>query len=221
MKKINLEKITKEHIDNNFDQYSKYLDTDFKVYFELKESVSEVTKCLILEFDKAAITLTNNILVRLLKLSLIYHEVGIKPVPIEKWHTAFDEPSLKYGSLPLGKVIELCKKYNLITPSERDYLVDSVKKLITNGYSNADPGKMMIISKSEMIETQGNHNESSALNKAELNQKIIPPLQSLQIENFTKANAPRYFEFVFELIGNMENRLIEKDRRQEATGNEQ
>ena len=198
MEKIILEKTIKSHIDNNFDQYSKYLNTDIQVFIELKYSVEEVANCLMFELDKAAITLTNNILARLLKLSLIYNLVGIKPVPIEKWNSAFDEANRKYGSIPLGKTIELCKKHNLIIESEKDYLIDAVKKLIINGYLNADFGKMTGILTEE----------------TELKQRIIPPLQSIQVENFTRANASRYFEFVFELIGNIANRLIEKGSRQ-------
>lgn len=196
MEKIILEKTIKSHIENNFNQYSKYLNTDIQVFIELKYSIEEVAKCLMFELDKAAITLTNNILARLLKLSLIYDLVGIKPVSIEKWNSVFDEANRKYGLLPLGKTIELCKKHNLIIESEKDYLVDTVKKLIINGYLNADFGKMTDILTEE----------------AEVKQRIIPPLQSIQVENFTKANASRYFEFVFELIGNIANRLIEKGK---------
>src|ERR1035437_728855 len=196
MEKIILEKTIKSHIENNFNQYSKYLNTDIQVFIELRYSVEEVANCLMFGLDKAAITLTNNILARLLKLSLIYNLVGIKPVPIEKWNSAFDEANRKYGLLPLGKTIELCKKLNLILESEKVYLVDAVKKPIINGYLNADFGKMTDILTEE----------------AEVKQKIIPPLQSIQVENFTKANASRYFEFVFELIGDIANRLIEEGK---------
>jgi hypothetical protein len=212
MEKIILEKTVKGNIDNNFDRFSKYLNNDYQVFNELKYSVEEVAKCLILEFDIAAITLTNNILVRLLKLSLIYNEVGVKSVSIEKWNSFFNEPNRKYGSLSLGKVIELCQKHDLITKSEKDYLTDSVNKLIINGYSSADTSKMLEIATDERVESQRNHEDSPELEKSVLKHKIIPPLQSIQIENFTKANASRYFEFVFELIGNIEKRLIEKSR---------
>jgi len=212
MEKIILEKTVKGNIDNNFDRFSKYLDFDYQVFNELKHSSDEVVKCLILEFDKAAITLTNNILIRLLKLSLIYNEMGIKSVPIEKWNSFFNEPNRKYGSLPLGKLIELCHKQDLITKSEKDYLTDSVNKLIINGYSSADTSKMLEIATDERFESQRDHEDSPGLDRSVLKHKIIPPLQSIQIENFTKANASIYFEFVFELIGNIEKRLIEKGR---------
>ena len=202
MEKLLLEKHIKEFTDKNFDQFSKYFDNKFQVFIELNHSVEEVAKCLILEYHKAAITLTNNILGRLLKLSLFYNEVGVKPIPIESWNSVFTEPNRKYGSLPLDISIELCKKHDLIIQSEKDYLVNSLKKLILNGYFNADPVKILEI-------RDGDETEET---KDDVNQKIIPPLQSIQIENFTRANAVRYFEFVFELIENIERRLMEKSK---------
>jgi hypothetical protein len=207
MEKILLEKYIKELTDKNFDQFSKYLDNNFQVFIELNHSVEEVAKCLILHYHKAAITLTNNILGRLLKLSLFYNEVGVKPVPIERWNSVFAEPNRKYGSLPLDKSIELCKNHDLIDQSEKDYLIDSVKKLIINGYFNADPIRILEIPTSETIEEDAIDDT-----RDDLNQKIIPPLQSMQIENFTRSNAVIYFEFVFELIENIERRLIEKSK---------
>jgi hypothetical protein len=95
MEKVILEKTIKERLDKNFNLFSKYLVKDFKVFSELYFLVEEVIDCLMLEFDKAAITLTNNLLFRLLKLSLIYNDVGSEPVPIEKWESVFAEPNLK------------------------------------------------------------------------------------------------------------------------------
>lgn len=207
MEKITLEESVKDLLINNFDKYSKYLDHEFQVFKELKKPVEEVAKCLMLDFHNAAICLTNNILVRLLKISLIYDEVGIKQVSIEKWNSVFSVPHQKYGSLLLGETIELCIKHELISKPEKDYLTDALKKLIINGYFNANPGKLPDESE------PGNHNGVTELKKEEPKQKIIPALQSIQIEHFTKANASRYFEFVFELIGNIEYRLIERDCR--------
>jgi hypothetical protein len=82
MEKIILKKHLEDHLDKNYDKYSGYLTKDFKVFTELNNSVKEVIKCLMLEFNKAAITLTNNLLFRLLKLSLIYNEVGLEPFAI-------------------------------------------------------------------------------------------------------------------------------------------
>jgi hypothetical protein len=206
MEKITLEKSVKDLLINNYDKYSKYLDIDFQVFKEIKRPVEEAAKCLLFEFHKASICLTSNIVERLMKLSLIYNEAGIKQVSIEKWNEVFSEPHNKYGSLPLGKAIELCKEQELITQTEQDYLIDALKKIIINGYSDADPGKL----KNNIIDEM-NGDGLNGLKKDELKQKMIPPLQSIQIENFAKTNALRYFEFAFELICNIENRLIEKD----------
>jgi hypothetical protein len=117
----------------------------------------------------------------------------------------------KNGTLSLDKVIELCKSQHLITSSEKDYITDSIKKLIVNGYFNVDPAKIPEIPSNETTAPKGINENVPEFGYDDLNQKIIPPLQSIQIENFSKGNASRYFEFVFDLICNIEDKLIKKE----------
>jgi len=138
MEKIMFENNFKECLDKNYVKYSKYFDYKFIIFFELRTSIFEVTKCLILELDKATITLTNNILERLLKLALIYKEVGIKSIPIEKWNSVFEGPNRKYSSSSLSNSIEQCKKQSLITQLEKDFLFNTIREVMRNGFSHAD-----------------------------------------------------------------------------------
>lgn len=115
-------------LTNNFDRQSKYFDFEFYVFSELGTSVFEINKCLILELFRASITLTNNVLERLLKLALIYNEVGIGPKPTENWNEIFKEPNKKYGSLQLGNSMELCKKFGLLTDDEHIFLFDTIRE---------------------------------------------------------------------------------------------
>jgi len=201
-----------ESLDNNFTKYEKYFDYKFKVFFELRTSIFEVTKCLILELDKATITLTNNILERLLKLALIYNEVGIKPFPIEEWNLIYEEPNRKYGSISLGNSIELCLKKEIISQREKDFLFDIIRELMRNGFSHADASKVLENLPNKIRGYKGNLNNPTKLEEVFLNHKIIPPLQSIEIENFAKIHASKYFEFVFTLIEKIETRLFEKNR---------
>ena len=98
MKKELFEKAFIDNLNKNFQSRSKYFDFQFYVFSELGGTVFEINKCLILEFHRASITLTNNLLERLLKLSLIYNEAGIEPKPVEDWGIAFEEPNKKYSS---------------------------------------------------------------------------------------------------------------------------
>ena len=64
-----------ECLNKNFDIFNKYFDYKYSIFFELSTQIFQITKCLILEMDFAAITLTNNLLERLLKNALIYNQV--------------------------------------------------------------------------------------------------------------------------------------------------
>lgn len=207
MEKIIFEKNFEDCLNKNFAKYSKYFDYKFKIFFELQTSIFEVAKCLILELDKATITLTNSILERLLKLALIYKEVGTESIPIEKWNSVFADPNQKYSSLNLSNSIELCKKHNLITQSEKDFLFDTVRELMRNGFSHADSGKILKDIPEITVGFYANLNKPSEIKKVDLNQKTISPLQAVQIDNFAKANSSIYFDYVFELIEKIEDRI--------------
>lgn len=126
MEKEIFEKAFIESLNKNFEVHSKFFDFKFHTFPELGSSIFEINKCLILGFYRASITLTNNVLERVLKLALIYNEVGIGPIPLENWNEIFSKPNEKYTSAKLGNTIEKCKKENLITVDEKNfYLIQS------------------------------------------------------------------------------------------------
>ncbi|HEY5122643.1 MAG TPA: hypothetical protein VIK14_02795, partial [Ignavibacteria bacterium] len=169
--------------------------------------------CLILELDKATITLTNYILERLLKLALIHQEVGIGSIPIEKWNSVFEGPNQKYSSLTLGDSINQCKKHKIITQSEKDFLFNTVRELMRNGFSHADAGKILKDIPENTVGFYASFTNPSEIKQVELNQKTISPLQAVQIDNFAKANSFLYFDYVFGLIDKIENRIIELKKK--------
>lgn len=83
MNKEVFEKNFIEKLNKNFPELSKYFDFNLEIFCEFNTQIFEINKCLLLEFYRAAITLTNNLLERLLKLALINNETGIEPIPIE------------------------------------------------------------------------------------------------------------------------------------------
>lgn len=93
MKKEIFEKAFADGLNKNFDNYSKFFDFEFYVYPELGTIIFEINKCLILEFNRAALTLTNHLLERVLKLALIKNETGIGPIPVETWESVFSDYS--------------------------------------------------------------------------------------------------------------------------------
>lgn len=212
MEKIIFEKNFSENLDKNFPKLSKYFEFQFLLFSELGTSIFEINKCLILEFHKASITLTNNLLERLLKLALIKNEVGIGSKPIEQWNSIFEEPNKKYSSIPLGNSIEKCKKFGLISEEEKTFLFDIIRDLMRNGFSHADSSKILAGLPDETKMFQGSFSNPAKMNKVNLNQKIIPLFQAIQMDNFAKKNALSYFDYVFKLIDKIEQRLIKKKK---------
>ena len=211
MEKVVFEKSFIEKLDKNFPELAKYFDFNLEVFCELNTLIFEINKCLILEFNRATITLTNNLLERLLKLALINNDTGIGPIPIEHLNEVFEEPNRKYGSIALGNSIEKCKKIGLISEKEKVFLFDIIRELMRNGFSHADSSKILSDLPDDSPMFEGSFSNPKAdLKQVSINQKIIPTFQAIQMENFAKENARPYFNFVFHLIFRIEKRLIEK-----------
>lgn len=211
MNKEVFEKSFIEKLDENFPELSKYFDFNLEIFCEFTTQIFEINKCLLLEFDRAAITLTNNLLERLLKLALINNETGIDPIPIEKLNEAFYETNKKYGSIDMAESIERCKKFELISDKEKTFMFDTIRVLMRNGFSHSDSSKILSDLPDDSKMFQGDFlNPNGELKEVSVNQKIIPTFQAIQMENFAKDNAKVYFDFVFHLIFRIEKRLIEK-----------
>ena len=207
MDKKNFENFVSLSINRNFDRFKCYFEYKFHFFHDLKSTVYEVVNCLILGYHMAAVTLTNNLLERLLKLSLIYKEVGTGPIPVENWNSVFGGPNNKYGSKMLSDSIIQCKKEGLITESEKEFLFEVIREMLRNGFSHADASKILKDSPDVAVGFIGSLDGKSELVKVELNQKVIPPLQTAQIESFVEENSSDYFDYVFKLLQNLATRL--------------
>lgn len=200
-----------EYLNKNFECQSKYFDFRLYIFCEFNTVIYEINKCLILELDRAAITLTNHLLERLLKLALIYNEVGIGPIDIDKWTETFEGPNKDFGDKDLGQSIERCKKFGLITDREKVYLFDIIRVLMRNGFSHADSSNILASLPDETIMYQGSFtNPNAELKEVSINQKVMPTFQAIQMEEFAKGSSKPYFDFVFNLIFNIETRLNDK-----------
>lgn len=210
MEKEIFEKAFIENLNKNFEVHSIFFEFKFHTFPELSSTIFEINKCLILGFHRASITLTNNVLERVLKLALIYNEVGINPIPLEDWNETFSKPNEKYSSLPLGNSIEKCKKENLITINEKNILFDKIRELMRNGFSHSDPSKILKDLPDEIPSYQGTFSNPQDVKEINFNHKIIPVFQSMQMDEFAKENAFEYFKFVFRLMKNIDDRLKTK-----------
>tara|TARA_R110002049_G_scaffold293731_2_gene478990 strand:- start:35240 stop:35590 length:351 start_codon:yes stop_codon:yes gene_type:complete len=71
-----LDSLFKKALEENFDHFKHYLQNPRFYYFtDLESTIGEIIKCLIIEADSAAITLTNHFLERILKLALIQKKI--------------------------------------------------------------------------------------------------------------------------------------------------
>ena len=196
---------------SKLDNFQRYFDYDYKVFYGLRTTVFEISHCLMLELYKSSITLTNYWLERLLKMALIDNEVGLKPIPIDQWNDIFEKPNKNYNSINLSTTIDYCLKNSLITQPEKDFLYTVIREQIRNGFSHADSNKILSDIPEQMSGYHGSFDGSQELRKVSLNQKLIPSIQSALIDDFAKNNALNYFEFVFELMRKIEGRLKDKN----------
>ncbi len=200
-----------ESFDKKFpERLSVFKDANYRALTELSELVFEINKCIIVELHNAAITLTNHFLERLLKLALIYNEVGVGPIPLEHWNDTFGEANKKYSSISLSIAINKCEEYSLIMPAEKKFLHEIIRVQLRNGFSHADPGMILKNIPRENTFFQGSFSTPNELTPIKMNQTDIPVFQSILIRNFAKNNAEYYFDQVFELSKRIENRLLEK-----------
>ena len=146
-----------------------------------------------------------------MKLALINNETGIGPIELEKWNEVFQEPNEKHGTSDLANSIEKCKKFGLISSKEKSYLFGTIRVLMRNGFSHADSSNILANLPDDSKMFQGSFsNPNATFKEINLNQKIIPTFQAIQMENFAKHSAKPYFDFVFHLIFRIEKHLIEK-----------
>ncbi len=196
-----LEGLFKKGLDENFHDYKHYIQNPRFYYFtDLKSTIGEIVKCLIIEAHSAAITLTNHFLERILKLALIQNSSGTQPKKITDWNETYSA-SDKYSSWIMHDTIKECKKLNLISESQFEELTN-FRQTIRNGFSHYDPKKILRDSEStiELIDKSDSENK-----KIEgLNYKEIPTLQNFFVRKFARENSEIYFDYVFNLMLSIE-----------------
>lgn len=212
MNKTIIERNFITNLNNNYSKISNYLEPTFEVFCEFDHVIYEINNCLIMQLNKASITLTNYLLERLLKLALIYNEAGIGPVQdLNDLDAKFKEPNRKYGSILLNESIKKCKEFDLITDSEEIILDKKVRDLLRNGFAHADSKKILKDLPDESKMYQGSFsNPNSELKEITLNTKINPTFQAIHMDDYATSNALPYYDFVFNLIGLIEKRLKDK-----------
>ena len=204
-------------LENNFDNYKHYLQNPRFYYFtDLKSTIGEIIKCLIIEAHSASITLTNHFLERVLKLALIQKESGTQPTKITDWNETYSACD-KYSSWTMSKTIEECKKLNIITEHQYEDLTH-FRQTIRNGFSHFDPKQIL----RDSVNTINiiDKSDSEEIKIAGINYKEIPTLQSFFVKRFAKENSEEYFDFAFNIMLSIERHFKKEywDKAQKASG---
>ncbi len=207
MEKNIFEKDFIDKLSKNFDKHSQYFKLDSTIFSDLTQQIFEINKCLILELYHTSITSINNLLERLLKLALIYKETGTGPIDPEFLGDKFSSANKKYSSINFNQSLKYCLEFNLITDKEFEFLNNTIRECIRNGFSHADTNKILknVPEKTPMF--VGNFSNPGVMKPIELNTKDIPTFQTIIMNEFSKRNALLYFHQVFSLIGRIEKRL--------------
>lgn len=196
-----LANIFEKALEENFDHYKHYLQNPRFYYFnDLKSTIGEIIKCLIIEADTASITLTSHFLERILKLALTQKESGTQPEKIKDWNKTYSK-SDKYSNWKMGATIKKCKELGIISKNQFNKLTD-FQNTIRNGFSHYDPKKILAESKNTIDLIEKSNSENKKIEG--INYKEIPTLQNIFVRKFAKENSEEYFDYVFNLMLSIE-----------------
>lgn len=194
-------------VKNNFENHCKYFDYRSKLFVELEPLVFQINNCLILELHIPALTATNYLVERLLKIALIYNEVKGKTVELEELNSLYSLPNKKYTKLNFEKSIEKCRYLGLINDSEKEFLNNKIRPLIRNSYSHGDPTKITNSFPQETKAYVASFSEPGKLEEIDFEKHSIPTFQSQLFDEFAQQNSKTYFEFAFNLIIIIEEKI--------------
>lgn len=203
-------------IDQNFEKWNKYLNDDLYYFVSLKSICFEIIKCLIFELDQTAISSTNHLLERFVKLSLInHHTINYNYSNVEMYNEKTLEAIELYDRQKLYNNLKSIKEQNLIT-NEEYALLDNYRDKIRNPYSHAELKKILENAPNKFT---GYMFKLSDLNDVLSGKKTMyqggkkeittysSAISQLYQENYSKKIASDYFKNVFTIMKNVDDRL--------------
>lgn len=159
---------------------------------------NEIGRCFVTASYQACITLTNHLLERYCKILLVYTETEFKTIDnVPDLETGFDKANQKYMDKMFSETLKACRSKGLISKDDKK-LFDKYREIFRNGYSHADPNKILGNAKGGFF--FGSFDGKTKSEFKELTYSKIPMFQGLAIETHSKNNALPYFIEVENLI---------------------
>jgi hypothetical protein len=158
----------------------------------------EICTCLIMGLDQAAITLTNHLLEKFLRLSLIYKEIENPLIDkLKGLDEKYKLPKDKYADKDLSNNINQACSKGIITKDEKKIL-HKYREEFRNGYSHADMDKTFKNIKGGfgLAKLDG----SVPFEYEELQISDIPPLQGILQKYLAETTAMPYFLYLDGII---------------------
>jgi hypothetical protein len=217
MDKNLLKQYAEVRIDRNYSSLERFFNHDLTFMASLISIRWEILNCLLLENYNASITLTNHFVERMLKLSLIQLETkSINFSEPEKYFKKIIHLHNQYDHLELNKTIKHNKNRQLISEDEFNYL-NTTCKMFRDSYSHAQIG---VINKNHPEKFSGymfsfddvknklaNGQTNFDKTKIEI-PKESPTMAQLYQTESAKENALEYFTNIYEILINIEKRLV-------------
>ena len=204
-------------INKNYNQLKDFYAHSFMEFCELNSLKVEILNCQLFELFQSSIFSTNHFMERMIKLALIkLHTIEFDLSYNEKYSERLKESEKKYDNLVLFKSLEKALEKKLITTEQYDYLINA-KNEFRNPYSHAEVSKVIKNDNDftgfmfSFSDVQDKLKEGKPLDipKPTVIPKFSPAIAQMLQENNSREKAFEYFENVFVILKEIENKITE------------
>ncbi len=202
-------------IKKNYNQLKDFYSHSFMEFCELNKLKVEILNCQLFELYQSSIFSTNHFMERMIKLALIkLHTINYDYSDLENYKEKLKESESEFDGLTLYNSLKKALEKELITTEQHDYLMN-VKNEFRNPYSHAEVSKVI---KNDNDFTGFMFNISDVQNKLKEGKpldipnptiipKFSPAIAQMLQENNSKEKAFEYFENVFGILKELENKI--------------
>ncbi len=208
-------------INKNYNQLKDLYSHSFMEFCELNKLKVEILNCQLFELYQSSIFSTNHFMERMIKLALIkLHTIEFDLSDIDKYSKKLKESEKEYDKLVLFKSLEKALENELITTEQYDYLINA-KNEFRNPYSHAEVAKVIKNDNDftgfmfSISDVQDKLKEGKPLDipNPTVIPKFSPAIAQFLQENNSKEKAFEYFENVFRILKEIENKITELKKK--------